>query len=173
MAEQKVTIRMRKYRPQDIYFLFENSNYFNLPHMDSINCDLTFIKRFEYSLRTCIHDFFIFENIDELKPIGFIYSYDFRLYDVHCYFDYYLQMEGGNDTLVKKFIDEMFCEYALNKLFTYVSEFQVKKQNMLKKLGFYKEAILKEYKFESGKYVDMYIYSYERKGEIFMEAHNE
>lgn len=160
---EKTNIRMRKYQPQDIYFLFENSNHFNLPQIVAINCDSDFRKELEYSLRTYIHDFFIFEESDKKNPIGFIYSYDFRLYDAHSRFNYYLQVKDSEDKLIEEFIEGMFCEYAVNKLFIYLSESQIKKQNAIKQLGFCREAILKEYKFESGKYVDVFVYGYEKK----------
>lgn len=163
MSEQKKTFRMRKYQPQDMHFLFENSNCFNFLDLDFLNCDINFTEIFNSMMKIFIHDFFIFENVDESTPIGFIYNYDFRLYDAHCCFDYYLQTEDSSGFYVKEFIDEMFHEYLLNKVFAHVSQLQEKKQYVLEKLGFHKEAILKEYKFESGKYLDVYVYGYERK----------
>ena len=77
--------------------------------------------------------------------------------------NYYLQVKDSEDKLIEEFIEGMFCEYAVNKLFIYLSESQIKKQNAIKQLGFCREAILKEYKFESGKYVDVFVYGYEKK----------
>lgn len=105
------------------------------------------------------HDLYVIEeNGETRKLIGFALAYDYRMYDRHCLLCIY----SIKDIEVKYwayFVDKLFKEYPLNKIFWEVELSNVKYLELANELGFSKEMILKEYIYKGGQYLDVCVLS--------------
>lgn len=115
------------------------------------------------------HDFYVVEEKNDMnieKIQGFIFSYDYRIYDNHCHIYGYLRY-GIDSILLGKFVDILFKEYPLNKVFLETTENDDKLLKAAYDLGFTQEAMLLENFFINGQYHNLIIlslYPQDRKG---------
>ena len=114
----------------------------------------------ERRLREYYHDFFIVSISG--NRVGAVASYDYRIYDNHCKTD--VLFEGNNDDcalIIDRFTEYLFRMYPLNRIFTMQVNMDVIKA--YKKCGYHTEAILKDYRFLSGRYTDVLYLAVDRK----------
>ncbi|MGN1343837.1 MAG: GNAT family N-acetyltransferase [Traorella sp.] len=105
------------------------------------------------------HDLYVIEeNGETRKLIGFALAYDYRIYDRHCSFCIY-SIKDIEVNFWSNYIDQLFKEYPLNKIFWEVEISNIKNLEIAKKLGFSKEMILKEYRYKGGQYLDVCVLS--------------
>ena len=107
------------------------------------------------------HDFFIIEDNSDSetrKRQGFVLSYDYRVYDSHCKIYGYFESGIGKIAL-KQFMNILFREYPLNKIFLVITDINVVLLDTAQILGFKQEAVLCKNKFVNGKYHDLLILS--------------
>lgn len=90
--------------------------------------------------------------------IGIALAYDYRAYDRHCLLHLYTT-KNIEPKVLSYFIDELFREYPLNKIFWEVIVSNIKYLELANALGFSKEMILKEYKYFGGQYQDVFVFS--------------
>lgn len=157
---------LRKINPsQDCDQLFElikaHQEYDLFPHQPQfINID-EFKHWVIDRLYDYFHDFYVVENIADVKTKtihGFVLSYDYRIYDSHCQIYGYLH-QGINSTILGQFVDILFKEYPLNKIFLEITDVDNYLLEAANDLGFNQEAILNENRFIVGQYHDLYIMS--------------
>ncbi len=134
----------------------------NLP----INSIHEFKKWFDANLRIDYHDFFIVEDVENKTVAGFVFSYAFKPYDLHCkitsvLFPSYRKM-GIGAAITLCFIDYMFVQYPINKIFFDVYSYNQESLTSNLKAGFVLEATIKEYRFYSGIFHDLSILSISR-----------
>lgn len=168
--------KLRKIIPsQDCTRLFE---LINLHYEDNIfPHQLCFISFDEFQhwimdqLVGYYHDFYVIEEITVTSDIivqGFILSYDYRTYDAHCQIYGYLP-NGINSTVLGQFVDFLFKEYPLNKVFLEIPDGDKVFLDSAFSLGFTQEAVLAENRYVNGEYHDLIIlslYSQKKRGWI-------
>lgn len=102
--------------------------------------------------------YFIFHVIEENSEtrglIGYALIYDYRVYDRHCSLCIY-STRNIEPNLWASFIEELFKEYPLNKVFWKIATSNIRYLELAKKLGFSEEMVLKEYAYQEGKYLDV------------------
>ena len=105
------------------------------------------------------HEMYVFAKKDAMKEIvGFVLTYDYRVYDGHCFLCTCFSEDIVQSGL-ENFIDLMFREYPLKKIFWELTVTSEHELSMASELGFTKELLLKEYKYQKGKYVDVCVLS--------------
>ncbi len=98
------------------------------------------------------HDFYVVEertNMDIVNIQGFMVSYDYREYDSHCHIYSYM-CYGKYSVVLGQFVDILFKEYPIKKMFLETAEINDELINAAYDLGFTKEAMLEEYRFING-----------------------
>lgn len=106
------------------------------------------------------HDLYIFEESNTANyVIGFALAYDYRVYDGHCQLCVCVSKEIDSNML-GSFIEMLFKEYPLNKVFWKVVATDERILNLACALGFTKEMVLKDYCYKNGKYQDLWVLSF-------------
>lgn len=102
------------------------------------------------------------ENSETKELIGYALIYDYRVYDRHCSLCIY-STRNIEPNLWASFIDELFKEYPLNKVFWKVASSNIRYLELAKELGFSEEMVLKEYIYQGGRYLDVCVLGKSRK----------
>lgn len=122
------------------------------------------------------HDFYVVTAENDYKIVGYVYSYEYRVYDGHCKVCVFLNREyrgmGVGALCGIRFLDELFSAYPLRKV--YAEIFDYNKQSLESNLGFgfVEEGCLKDYRYLNGSYHDMHLLAitrekfYEKAGAI-------
>lgn len=130
-----------------------------LPGQDNyINAD-DFGHWISDQLKGFYHELYVIEDICTKELFGFALSYDYRLYDGHCFICIY----STREELCRNFISRLFKEYPLNKVFWNIVTSDTKNLSLANELGFSNELLLKEYIYINGQYSDICTYSLSRK----------
>lgn len=143
-----------------VFELLNSSQFKLLPNQPMFLNNIHFNRWLEEQLAQFYHDFYVIETSDRAtsKIQGFILAYDYRFYDRHCkVFGYH--KKGIDDLILKEFVDKLFKEYPLNKIFMETTEINNNLIDSAYSVGFVKEAVLTENKYISGKYYDLIILS--------------
>lgn len=142
-----------------------------------INSLPDFEKWMIHNMSMYYHDFYVLQDTQTYKVVGYVYSYDYRLYDLHCKVSIFLKPEYRNVGIGAlagiRFLNELFTSFPLRKIYADVYDYN--KQSLQSNLGagFEEEGVLKEYRFNAGKYYDMHMLSitrerfYEKFGSMF------
>lgn len=112
------------------------------------------------------HDFYVVEERNDMNIVklqGFFFSYDYRIYDSHCHIYGYMRY-GIDSIILGQFVEILFKEYPLNKVFLETTENDDKLLNAAYDLGFIQEAMLIENFFINGQYHNLIILSLYPKG---------
>ncbi len=128
-----------------------------------------FREWFLFQLHNYFHEFRVIEMSKEI--IGFCYSYAFNdgvLKTALC-IDYPYQKRGLGAAAGLLFLDMLFREYALRKIYSDVYSYNEASLSMHKSGGFSLEGILKDYRYYNGSYHDLNIFSVTR--EQFYKLH--
>lgn len=107
------------------------------------------------------HDFFMIKDTSRTESsniCGWLLAYDYRIYDGHCKFYGYL-CQGLNKMITSQFLNILFKEYPLKKVFLQITNADTSLLSVAYELGFKQEAILYEYKYSWGNYKDLLILS--------------
>lgn len=105
------------------------------------------------------HELHVIEENSETKElIGYALAYDYRAYDRHCSLCIY-STRDIEPNFWACFIDKLFKEYPLNKVFWKVVVSNIKLLDLANELGFSEEMILKEYIYQGGQYLDVCVFS--------------
>lgn len=158
--------RLKKIETKDelskVFFMLENINEWDKP-LNALS--FSNLMSFENSLLRIknlgIQDFYIIFDCNN-QLVGFIYSYEFRPSDLHCKVHMYLAQENYSARIVNDFLEKLFCEYPLLKMFVYIDDLNTKLKYGLLKNGFKKECILTDYYFIKGKHSDCLVLGRER-----------
>ena len=122
------------------------------------------------------HDFYVITSDDNYTIVGYVYSYEYKIYDGHCKVCIFLNKEyrdvGVGALCGIRFLDELFSNYPLRKI--YIDVYDYNKQSLACNLGvgFVEEGCLKDYRYNNGEYHDLHLLSitrekfYEKAGEI-------
>ncbi|MCM1060666.1 MAG: GNAT family N-acetyltransferase [Eubacterium sp.] len=112
-------------------------------------------------LRGYFHDFYMVEkreNMNVMKAQGFMLTYDYRTYDNHCKIYGYMSY-GIDSKVLGQFVDILFKEYPLNKVFLETTDVDKKLLNAAFGLGFTQEALLADNRFINGQYHALFVLS--------------
>ncbi|MEE3450838.1 MAG: GNAT family protein [Acutalibacteraceae bacterium] len=151
---------IRKYnRGTDAPFLYHEMSRLGLLADQIIGNDAEFIGLFEHRLRTYYSEFWIIEDSRSKQANGFLYTWDYRVKDGHCHFDFYfLTPDTKRDqVLVRQVLQQLFREYPLNRLFVYVDSDDTEKLTLCHSLNAKEEALLREYHYKNGHYTDVHV----------------
>ncbi len=125
-----------------------------------------FEQWFRDRLNNDFHDFFIVKN-DQLKPIGFVYNYDFTLIDGHCKLVVYINDEyrktGIGGFVAIKFMDYLFTQYPLRKVYSTIYDYNQESLQSHIGAGFIKEGTINDYRYYHGSYHPIHYFSMDRK----------
>ncbi|MFN5458327.1 MAG: GNAT family N-acetyltransferase [Bacteroidota bacterium] len=136
--------------------------------------EFLFLKNFEHSIES-LKNYVRISNLSNDRIIFGIYAEDksyignFSLYDINVFngtfdFGYFIGEKKfwGTDAGISACLIGLsiaFEELKLRKTFTYVEKSNLKSRFVLQKIGFVKEAILKDRVVNYGKLVDSVVYS--------------
>ena len=157
---------IRKYhRETDTLFLYSEIERLGLFADHIIGSDIEFSSFFERQLRYYYSDFWIIEDQQSKQQKGFVYIYDYRIKDGHCIFDFHINSSNREQKrqLIQQVINSLFREYPLNCIFIYVDTCDFDKAELCTGFGAKQEALLKEYHFKNGSYVDVKVMSLRRE----------
>ena len=155
---------IRKYnRSTDVQFLYHVMSKLGLLVNHSIGSDSEFVGFFEHQLRTYYSEFWIIEDSQSKQANGFIYTWDYRIKDGHCHFDFYTPDTKRDQVLVQQILQLLFREYPLNRIFMYVDSDNLEKKELCDSLNAKEDALLKEYHYKKGKYTDVHLMSFSRE----------
>ena len=130
-------------------------------NMRNQNCSL-YISKIRYKNIKNMHIKLLIQSNDSGQIIGYILSYNYNKIDGHIRIDIEL------DTMYTNFLNDaisLFCNYLytcfpIRKIYYEIfAEINNKTTLQLKKIGFQKEACLKEDTFFNNSYCDKYIFS--------------
>lgn len=152
----------------EVYRLFTNPSVnpliINKPDHNGMNI---FSKWLDRHLETDYNDFMVFHTSED-EFVGFAYSYDFHGLDGHCLFSVAVkpeyQMTGSGGMISFQFLEYLFKNYNLRKVFIHVYGNNVHSRQCVEAFGFALEGTLREYRFFDGKFEDLFIYSITRQG---------
>lgn len=132
-----------------------------------INSMRDFQMWFDGNLRNEYHDFYILEDLDNKNVVGFVYSYAYKQYDLHCkiaviLFPHYRKMGiGAMATL--SFMKQLFKQYPLRKIYVDIYDYNQESLKSNISAGFEIEGVLKEYRYLNGKYHSLNVLSISRE----------
>lgn len=153
-------LRLRKINTfQDcaqLYNLLQSQEICQLPHQPRFLHQDDFSNWLTNQLSGYYHDFFIIEDTPSGCISGFLLACDYRSYDGHCQITGYASC-GLNHSLLGQFVDFLFQEYPLNKVFLEAVDIQESLILAAEELGFVREVVLPAYKFMAGSYHDLLI----------------
>jgi len=125
------------------------------------NDTISFQKWLNSALVDEINDFLVFK--DNGKFLGLAYSYEFHPLEGHARMTVAVKKEynslGIGGLIMANFLDYLFKNYTLRKVYMHVYEYNNNKIKLLKSLGLQEEARLKEYHYYNNKYHDVVIFS--------------
>lgn len=142
-----------------LYELLRSREKCQLPHQPRFLHQKDFFDWLMNQLSGYYHDFFVIEDPEASEPdcvIGFLVAFDYRSYDGHCQIGGYANC-GLNSSLLGEFVDFLFREYPLNKVFLETADIREPLIRSAEELGFIREAILPAYLYISGSYHDLVI----------------
>lgn len=157
---------LRKYcRDKDALYLYHEMDRHGLLTNRNIGTDSEFVSYFEHQLRNYYSDFWIIEDSLRTHQEGFLYTWDYRVRDGHCHFDYYISSGNQNDIqeIIKNTLKMLFIEYPLNCIYIHITSDDSEKVMICDSLNAEKEAVLKDYRYKNGNYIDVQVMSFARK----------
>lgn len=113
------------------------------------------------------HEFKIIISNTTNLPIGFIYGYNYNVYNGYLYTAIYIEEKlrdkvfGAEAGLT--YFDYLFKSYPIRKVYCTVYDYNKKSMKFLKSAGFTTEGILKRHRYFDGKYHNMNIMALYRK----------
>ena len=126
-----------------------------------INSFEEFETWFKNELKIFYTRFYIIQDDDQ--SVGFIYAYDYHSLDRTAKMSVYILPDyrdiGIGALATIQFLDRMFTEYNLKKIYSFVYGFNQKSYACNVDAGFVQEGCLKEDKYFNGKFFDMYIFA--------------
>lgn len=157
----------------DLHFATEEDSVFlkelyNDPKIQSFSLDEETMEITDKHVLATIESFqnsgykFFVVNYDN-TPIGMCMLYELSLKNKHskiglAFLNKY-QNKGFGSVVLNFLSDYAFQELGLNKVFGEVYDYNHRSISLLNRLGFEKEAILKNHLFRKNKMIDVYIYS--------------
>lgn len=157
---------LRKYcRDKDALYLYHEMDRYGLLTNKNIGTDSEFVGYFEHQLRNYYSDFWIIEDSLKTHQEGFLYTWDYRVRDGHCHFDYYISSgnQNGIQDIIKNTLKMLFIEYPLNCIYIHITSDDSEKVMLCDSLNAEKEAVLKDYRYKNGRYIDVQVMSFARK----------
>ena len=122
-----------------------------------------FIDNFYRKLQNYYHQYFIVKNKVHDKVIGYVYTYNLNISNKYVYISI-----SSDETIESRcaiaeggiiFINFLFKQYELNKIYADIYSFNVKSIKLVSTAGFIQEANLKQHKYYNNEYHSLLIYS--------------
>ena len=117
-------------------------------------------------LRDFYHEFFLIED-DEGKIAGIIYSYHISLENGHCYISVYICPEyqgvGVGASAGIRFLDYLFRNYPLRRIYTEVYAYNKKSLESQKSCGLTITGRIPEYRYYNNSYHDLILMTISRE----------
>ena len=109
------------------------------------------------------HEIMIAMDNTNSKPIGFVYSYNYNIYNEYLYITLYIRTKERNSILGAEvgaiFLDYLFKYYPIRKIYCSLFDYNNSSKKVLKTAGFQLEGCLKQYRYFNREYHDMSIYA--------------
>lgn len=114
-------------------------------------------------IKSIYHEFMIIINNSTNLPIGFIYSYNYNVYNEYLYVAIFIQGESRNTVFGAEagaaFFEYLFKHYPIRKVYCTVYDYNKNSIKFLKNAGFNTEGVLKKHRYFNGNYHNMNIMS--------------
>ena len=114
-------------------------------------------------LKSDFHDFYIVRDPHTLIALGYVHNYDFSLIDGTCKLVVYIVPQyskiGIGGIAAITFMQRLFSMYPLRKLYSTVYEYNEESLRSNIAAGFQEEGILRDYRYQNGKYHSMHYLS--------------
>lgn len=146
-----------------LYQLIQEDINFRDKVFNSIN---DFMEYIEHNLKGNYHCFSIVSDSNCSSVLGIIYAYDYRVFDNQCKVSFMMSDNCSLDAMekiVKKYIEWLFIEYPLNKVFVYIDSLNEDNNMICKNIGMRMEATIRDYYFINGKYCSLNIWGIKRR----------
>lgn len=161
----KMNFEFNKFNDEDRLFLFErfaSDKNIILNEPVQFNSLGQFSDFFNDRLNRVYHDFFIVSN--EKGKIGYVYSFDYRVYDLNC--KLFLSADRCHKDIIKSVACKLFEEYPLEKIFLWIRQDDSKTREAAEMISTEPEAILCEYIYADGQFLNVFVYGISRKDVI-------
>jgi len=159
---------LRKWQTTDAASLAENANNINIwnnlrdhfPHPYSEDDGAQFIKT-ALKKSDPATDFAIIVDGKAVGGIGIVLQTDVERIsaEIGCWLGESFWNKGIMTEVVKEMVKYTFTNFAVQKLYAPVFDFNIASQKVLQKAGFEREAILKQAAIKNDKIVDLHYYS--------------
>ncbi|MBQ9415091.1 MAG: GNAT family N-acetyltransferase [Clostridia bacterium] len=110
-------------------------------------------------LNRVYHDFFVVSD-DESK-LGYVYSFDYRIYDLNGRM--FVSADRCHLDILISAAQKLFEEYPLKKIFCWVRQDDTEMRKAAERISAKLEAVLREYIYADGKYLDVFVYGISRE----------
>ena len=122
-----------------------------------------FAENFSRKLSNYYHQYFIIKKKSTNEVIGYVYSYNLNIQNSYAYIAISSDESPESRCAVAEggiiFINFLFKQYALNKIYADIYSFNVKSIHLVSTAGFVQEANLKKHKYYNNEYHSLLIYS--------------
>lgn len=155
-------IEFKCFTEKELPFVFEKTLEKKSPLLNepvSFGGYRQFEDYFFNQLQRYYHDFYIV--VGGTKPIGFVFTYDYRVYDGNC--KLIVCVDSHHTETVQAITKVLFDDYPIRKIFCWVREDDFEMRKALDAFVGTPEAVLQEYIFSNGKYHDALVYGISRK----------
>lgn len=127
-----------------------------------------FAEWFGANIHTSYHDFHVVEDPSaDYRMAGFVFSYDYRPFDLHCKVCLYAVPEyrgtGLAGVMGASFIDELFTIYPLRKVYALVYDYNGASLQSNLQAGFAEEGVMRDYRYLAGSYYDCHVLALTRE----------
>ena len=162
---KKMKIKFSRFRDEDWSYLFERFAW-DKSIMLNESIRLSSIRQFSGffndRLNRVYHDFFIVS--DDENKIGYVYSFDYRIYDLNCRM--FVSADRCHIDILRSAAHKLFEEYPLKKIFCWVRQDDTEMRKAAEMISAEPEAVLREYIYADGKYLDVFVYGISREDVI-------
>ncbi len=127
-----------------------------------------FAEWFGTNMRGSYHDFHVVEDPSaDHRMAGFVFSYDYHPFDLHCKVCLYATPEyrgtGLAGVMGASFLDELFTIYPLRKVYALVYDYNGASLGSNLQAGFEEEGVMRDYRYLGGSYYDCHILAMTRE----------
>lgn len=150
-------IKLCRLCDEDWMYLFER---FSMDKNIVLNEPIQFNSLRQFSdffndrLNRVYHDFFIVS--DDKGKIGYVYSFDYRIYDMNC--KLFISVDRYHTDVLNGVVGKLFDEYPLKKVYCWIRQDDIKMREAAEMIFHEPEAVLREYIFANGQFLNVFVY---------------
>ena len=164
-------IKLIPYEEKYFYYIYECYQEYNSRYLFTnelvIQSKREMWDYLKKKIASTYHEIMIAMDNTNSKPIGFVYSYNYNIYNEYLYITLYIRTKERNSILGAEvgaiFLDYLFKYYPIRKIYCTVYDYNKNSMKFLKNAGFKAEGILKKHRYFNNQYHDMHIMALYRK----------